>query len=252
MTAPPVLDRSVSRRLAALLATLALVFSALVLGPAGPGQAAAGGSTLTGGQQLRPGESLTAPGYRLIMQTDGNLVMYADGGRVRWHSWSFGNPGARAVMQTDGNLVVYATSGYPLWHSHSWGNPQARLVLQGDGNLVVYRADSVPLWHIGTDPAGRVVDASGLFAIRGGVAHAPCGDPGALAVAMASSRTIYHGGSGWNGQIVAVGGDAPALVRAWQASPPHVAVAAGTWSRMWAGAARGADGRMYGVVNFCR
>lgn len=252
MTAPTVLSRPVTRRVVVLLSALLLLLSALVVVPATPGWAGAGGSTLTAGQTLRSGESLVTPGYRLVMQTDGNLVMYADGGRVRWHSWSFGNPGARVVMQSDGNLVVYSSSGYPLWHSQTWGNSQARLVLQGDGNLVVYRADSVPLWHIGSDQTGRVVDASGLYGIRGGVSHAPCGDPGALAVAMATSRTLYHGGSGWSGQIVASGADAPTLVRAWQASPPHVTVAAGTWSRMWAGAARGADGRMYGVVNFCR
>lgn len=246
--APP---STVPLRLMAVLAAVVLAVTALVLVPA-TGAGAATGPVLTAGQELRSGESVKAGEYQLVMQADGNLVMYASGGRVRWHSWSYGNPGARAVMQADGNLVVYATSGRPLWHAHTYGNPGARTVLQPDGNLVVYRRDNVPLWQTGADSAVRTVDAQGLYAIRGGVAPGPCGDPGALALAMATSRTIYHGGSGWGGQIVAVGGDAPALVRAWQASPPHVAVAAGSWARMSAGAARGADGRMYGVVNFCR
>lgn len=248
MPAPRLL---LSARLSALAAAVLLVVVGLVLVPAG-GARAATGPVLTAGQELRSGESVTAGEYRLVMQTDGNLVMYAAGGRVRWHSWSFGNPGARAVMQGDGNFVVYSSAGSPLWHSRTWNNPGSRTVVQPDGNLVVYRSDGFPMWHIGSDVGVRTVDESGLYAIRGGVAHAPCGDPGALARAMAGSRTLFHGDTGWSGQIVASGGDAAALVRAWRASPPHVAVAGGTWSRMWAGAARGTDGQMYGVVNFCR
>ncbi|MFC3687161.1 hypothetical protein [Aquipuribacter hungaricus] len=240
----------VPARPAALLACLLLVLAAL-LAPATGARAAVppglgAGSVLQGGQQVVSGS------YRLVMQTDGNLVVHAAGGRVRWHAGTHGNAGARTVMQGDGNLVVYSASGRPLWDSRSAGNPGARTVLQPDGNLVVYRADGRPLWHIGADTGVTVADPSGLYGIRGGVARAACGDPVALASAMAASRSLFHGGTGWNGQIVAVGGDAPALVRAWQESPPHATVASGTWSRMWAGAARGPDGRLYGVVNFCR
>lgn len=237
-------------RLLVLVAAALLAVTGLVLVPAG-GADAATSPVLTGGRELRGGQSVSAGEYRLIMQTDGNLVLYAAGGRVRWHSWTFGNPGARAVAQGDGNLVVYAASGRPLWNSGTHGNAGARTVVQTDGNLVVYRKDNVPLWHIGADSRIRTVDPAGLYAIRGGVAHAPCGDPGALAVAMATSGSLWHGGTGWGGQIVAVGSDAPQLVRAWQGSPPHVSVAGSSWSRMWAGAATGTDGRMYGVVNFC-
>lgn len=251
MTAASLRETRLPVRALVLLSALLLALTTLTVGTA-PAHAAAGGSQLTAGQVLRGGQSILAPGYRLVMQADGNLVMYADGGRVRWHSHSWGNAGAWAVMQGDGNLVVYSSSGRPLWHAGTWGNPGARVTVQSDGNLVVYRADGRPLWHIGVDNPVRTVTATGLHAIRPGLPAGACGDPAGLAVAMASSRSLHHGGSGWHGQIVAVGADAPDLVRAWQASPPHVAVAAGSWSRMSAGAARGTDGRMYGVVNFCR
>lgn len=240
-------------RLGALLAAALLVASALVLLPASPGSAAAGGTRLLAGERLTSGQSISSNGYKLVVQSDGNVVMYASGGRVRWHTRTAGHSGSRLVMQGDGNLVVYSRSGTPLWHTRTNGNPGARLVVQSDGNLVIYSKAGRPLWHIGADSPVRTVDASGLYAIRSGLGVGPCGDPVALARSMASKKTIYHGGSGWHGQIVAVGSDSAALVNAWRNSAPHATIAADrSWSRMQAGAARGTDGRLYGVVNFCR
>jgi hypothetical protein len=209
-------------RFGALLAAALLVLSALVLVPGTSAQAAAGGTTLSAGQTLRSGQSISNGGYRLVMQSDGNAVVYASGGRVRWHTRTNGNSGSRLAIQTDGNLVVY--SRY-----------------------------SKPLWHIGPDSGVKTVSATGLYAIRSGLPVGACGDPVGLARSMATKRSLFHGGSGWHGQIVAVGSDSSSLVNAWRNSPPHMTVARdGSWTRMSAGAARGTDGRMYGVVNFCR
>lgn len=236
-----------------LLAVAVALVASLVLLPAAPGRASAGGTQLLAGEQLRSGQRLVAGDYQLVMQGDGNLVAYAPGGRVRWHTGTAGHAGARLVMQSDGNPVLYSASGRALWHAGTQGNARARLVLQRDGNVVVYRSDNRALWHIGADGKARLVDPSGLYAIRSGVPSGNCGSPDQLALQMADARSIWHGGTGWNGQIVAYGGGAPELVRAWQQSPPHVAVAGDrSWTRMEAGAALGTDGRMYGVVNFCR
>lgn len=81
--------------------------------------------------------------YRLVMQTDGNLVVYRVGTAV-WSSGTHGNPGARLVVQDDGNAVIYQ-GNRALWSTGTHANPTARMVLQDDGNLVVYRANS-PLW----------------------------------------------------------------------------------------------------------
>jgi hypothetical protein len=43
---------------------------------------------------------------RLIMQGDGNLVLYNHNGKALWSSGTFGNVGDRLEVQTDGNLVV--------------------------------------------------------------------------------------------------------------------------------------------------
>jgi len=51
------------------------------------------------------------------MQTDGNLVLYAGGAAV----WSTGTNGTgsqnRLVMQSDGNLVIYTQLNHPVWAS---------------------------------------------------------------------------------------------------------------------------------------
>ncbi|NEP71365.1 MULTISPECIES: hypothetical protein [Okeania] len=57
----------------------------------------------------------------LAMQADGNLVIYADGGRVLWASNTHGNPGAFLAIQQDGNVVVYTNRGVPLWSTGTNG-----------------------------------------------------------------------------------------------------------------------------------
>jgi hypothetical protein len=99
---------------------------------------------LESGERLLPGQSLSAGRYRLVMQTDGNLVEYGDNAvydqswRVYWQTRTAGNPGAYVVMQTDGNLVVRAADGRPLWNSGTAGYPEARAGLVTTGFFVLY------------------------------------------------------------------------------------------------------------------
>jgi hypothetical protein len=82
----------------------------------------------------------------MLMQKDGNVVLYSDG-RPVWTPFTQGNNGAYLVMQSDGNLVVYSANGRPLWFTGTYNNPGAKLILQDDGNLVIYSAGNVPLWQ---------------------------------------------------------------------------------------------------------
>jgi hypothetical protein len=56
----------------------------------------------------------------LVMTSDGDAAVagspYENG---RWHSNTAGNPGAVLVMQDDGNLVIYRTNGSAAWASLS-------------------------------------------------------------------------------------------------------------------------------------
>ncbi|MCA9342905.1 CHAP domain-containing protein [Candidatus Saccharibacteria bacterium] len=87
--------------------------------------------------------------YSLVMQSDGNLVLYAPGHHPIWHSHTYGSPGARFVVQGDGNIVVYSKYNQPLWSVRPQSN-SARLVMQSDGNLVQYSTNGLPLWHTQT------------------------------------------------------------------------------------------------------
>ncbi len=67
--------------------------------------------------------------YYLVFQTDGNLVMYKEGGEKRWASndyYSFHyrpyalNTAGKLVFQTDGNMVIYdIKDGKALWASYT-------------------------------------------------------------------------------------------------------------------------------------
>lgn len=111
----------------------------------GPPKPVAPASTLSPGQTLQPGSFLvSADGrYELIMQADGNLVLY-QGSTPLWSSGTAGDDGAALTMQTDGNLVIYQ-NGVMKWNSQTAGFPGASLQVQNDSNLVMY-ADGHPIW----------------------------------------------------------------------------------------------------------
>ncbi|WP_068497020.1 lectin [Paenibacillus kribbensis] len=101
------------------------------------------------GQMLLKGQSLQSANgaYTLILQEDGNLVLYSRGIAL-WSSKTNGRAVNYAVMQTDGNFVIY---GYPnpIWatDTNGWGN--AFLVVQDDGNVVIYGTKAA--WATGTN-----------------------------------------------------------------------------------------------------
>jgi hypothetical protein len=102
-------------------------------------------TTLFPGQSLHAGQSLQSNNKlnTLIMQADGNVVLYGNRSNPLWATNTGGLITPREfIMQTDGNLVLYSTDGRARWASLTWNNPGAFLNVQDDGNLVVYRAGS--------------------------------------------------------------------------------------------------------------
>ena len=95
---------------------------------------------------LRPGQCMWSPSRNvaLVMQTDGNLVLYDPSNMgVHWATMTFATP-ATLAMQEDGNLVVYHGS-IEKPAGHSWNSKTSGefapyfLSVQDDGNLVIYR-----------------------------------------------------------------------------------------------------------------
>ncbi len=101
--------------------------------------------------RLYPGQSIDTADRRfhLIMQADGNLVLYSPT-HALWSTGTDGKSVSFLAMQLDGNLVLYDNNGRPLWYSHTAGYPGLRLVIQQDGNLVLYNNANRPYWNTAT------------------------------------------------------------------------------------------------------
>jgi len=106
------------------------------------------GAGLNVGANLIAGDYLSSANgqYVLLMQGDGNLVIYAANGEAIWASDTHGNPGAYTRLQKDGNLVVYSSSGKALWGSNTSTTESYMLKLQNDGNLVLYTSSGIATW----------------------------------------------------------------------------------------------------------
>ncbi|CAN6486687.1 unnamed protein product [Victoria cruziana] len=115
---------------------------------------AIGEEILFSGETLGAGQFLENGPYRLIMQTDCNLVLYVNGNKPLWAS-STDRKGTncRATLQNNGNLVVLSGNNDVLWTSGSVRGPNNyRLIVQTDGNVVIYGA---ALWATNTVQSGN-------------------------------------------------------------------------------------------------
>jgi LysM repeat protein len=145
------------------------------------------GDRLQKGEKLEVGQSLTSTNgaYNVILQDDGNLVLYT-GETAVWSTGTNGQAVVRAEVQDDGNFVLY-TSEKPVWHSDTKGAKDVRLILQDDRNLVLYGSDG-PAWSSEThtdeapppppapaEPAEPEVEAAAVEAPA--VAEAPAPPP---------------------------------------------------------------------------
>jgi outer membrane autotransporter protein len=158
------------------------------------------GDTLTGGQKIVKGESLTSSNgaYTLTLQDDGNLVL-ASRGHAIWATDTEGQDVVRAEVQSDGNFVLY-TADKPVWHTDTKGKKNVRLVLQDDRNLVLYAADG-PAWSTKTEtdappppePEAAAPAAEAAPAVEEAAAPAPAPEP----EPTARTYTVESGDTLW-------------------------------------------------------
>ena len=73
---------------------------------------------IAAGERLDKEKKIVKPGGTLIMQSNGNLVLYA-GGQPKWQTYTAGKTVTHAIMQSDGNFVLYNNTS-PVWSSESW------------------------------------------------------------------------------------------------------------------------------------
>lgn len=140
-----------------------------------PGQElSAQGRTVLEGTTLAQGPrhvAATSTGFRLILQSDGNLVEYlARPGTTSQAVWATATSTAtRLVFQGDHNVVLRDAAGHALWATGTAGTAASYFSVYGNGQLVTQ------------DASGRLWSATGpsLTASPGvlvAAAHAPLGE----------------------------------------------------------------------------
>jgi hypothetical protein len=111
-------------------------------------------SRLNANQKLLPGGQLASPdgNYVFTFQTDGNIVLY-NGGTPIWAANTNATDLDYLIMQDDGNLVLYDKQQKAKWATKTDKHKGAYLTVQDDGNAIVISSDEKPLWATKTDSA---------------------------------------------------------------------------------------------------
>lgn len=117
----------------------------LAAGPAAPTD------ELRAGGRLRTGESLTSASgrYRLVMQDDGNLVLYHGRVAVRATGTARTGSGNYLALEPDGGLAVRQADGTVIWSKPTAGSGGNCLAVQDDGNVVLYADGGKVVWSSG-------------------------------------------------------------------------------------------------------
>jgi hypothetical protein len=99
--------------------------------------------------ELKPGEGLSVGDsvvsgngeFRLVLQSDGNLVEYSSESSVPvWASNTYGRLSWCLVMQKDGNLVLYDVHGKGVWASDTAGHTGDMMIIEDDGAITIFPA----------------------------------------------------------------------------------------------------------------
>jgi CHAP domain len=199
--------RALAASVAVMTASVVVLAGVAVIASAGAASAATSDRLLPG-QELLPGQSIVSGNgqYQLIMQGDGNLVERTCGSAL-WNTGTGGHSGAYAIMQTDGNLVVYASGGSPyLWASWTQNHANAYLVLQNEGNAVIYPSGGgTALWSssfgTGYTPicAGtKLVGGQTVFSPSGAYELAMQGDGNLVLYQVSGMKPVWNTGTGGN------------------------------------------------------
>lgn len=190
-----------------LLASAAVIvgIGAALVGAAPANAATTYSNGVSAGTALSGGDTITSANgqYRLVAQSDGNLVEYGAGNKVLWQTDTDHNPGARAVPQADGNLVVYSTANKVLWQSGTDGASATSLTLGTDGNIVMRKSGGT-IWasysyQDSITPGTRLNAGQGLKSDYGNDWHASMQSDGNFVTYNGSKSSWQSATSGHSG-----------------------------------------------------
>lgn len=118
------------------------------------------GSNIPNGNYLAGSTIINIGGFKLVYQTDGNLVLSSTGSNARalWASGPLRSDAARCVILADIQLFTLSDPQYAYWSTPIFSKCQYSWVLQNDGNLVRYESDCLGhITSISTGTAGGAV-----------------------------------------------------------------------------------------------
>jgi RHS repeat-associated protein len=181
-------------------------------------------SVLTSGATLYKGDIIRSPDQRfyLIYQTDGNVVLRGPTGAAIWNNHKAGVASTRLIMQADGNLVLYNGST-PVWSTETNGHSGSYLQVQNDGNLVIY-TNYTGTYSWNTETGGQAKDSWNSNSLLGapllngtGLGSDPAKLNGSWSSSPVNSGTNYWGlrmtgkmylptTGNWNFRMVSDGG----------------------------------------------
>ena len=91
---------------------------------------------------------VTSSGYFLVMQTDGNLVVYTSANKAVWNSGTEGTGSANyVIMQGDGNFVVYTSANKAVWNSGTNGTGALDAALTPSGIITLTTVTGHVVWE---------------------------------------------------------------------------------------------------------
>ncbi|TDW24243.1 hypothetical protein [Kribbella kalugense] len=160
-------------------------------------QAAAVSDFLAPGQYLKPGQYRRSKNgvYALLMQTDGNAVLYKGKSAV-WSTVTH-RKASSLIMQRDGNLVVISGRTV-VWASGTSGSTNSTLLVQNDSNLVLYNTRKKAVWTrsmvMVTLGSGRALSANTMVVSHSRVYRLQMQSDGNL-VLLKSGKAIWSTGT---------------------------------------------------------
>jgi hypothetical protein len=107
------------------------------------GAALATGDDMLPGEILLPGTAIQSTGRRFWMRPDGVVELLILPFNLPVFTTNVA--GSVLIMQLDGNLVLYRADGTSVWHSDTWGHPGALLRVTV-GNATIFEGTTV-LWQ---------------------------------------------------------------------------------------------------------
>lgn len=106
--------------------------------------------TLSLGQSLTPGQTLTSADKRFVLTLQPSGALTIQEGTTTLFNGGGSGTASSLMLEQDGNLIEFDANGNILFQTNTSGLGGQNLVMQDDGNLVLYTAASKPVFATNT------------------------------------------------------------------------------------------------------